>query len=364
MDPSPRGREIRTVEGNPSGIISRGNWMETLGQMMKDCHDTLKDIAEHDLANGEMDGKAVEKLQDVIGDSYDKLDEAAELYTPVGPLIAKYGEDLQHWQPLILSQTEACEDAWAKLESMPDSPTRLPGTEPEEGSPEAQQEEADAQAREEAQREWDDASGTWDAYYDSWEDAYDEAVSGIGHEMSGKIKDGFWEVLDDIIAVLEFIGFVLFVVGMFVAGPIAAIALIVSALVFIGKLAQALGNGGGWDDVAWAALDLIPFGKFGKIGDAVGALDDTAKFGQKFAAGFKVAGGLDSAWEFKKFGDVITSLHTGMDIADFERLGSYGKVALAGLEVQGALAKTGGAYKSAVEAASGTLDTFTDNPFG
>jgi hypothetical protein len=365
MDSSPKGREIRTVEGDSSAVISRGNWIETLGGMMNDCAQELQMIAIHDLANGEMDGKAVEKLQEKIGDSWETLREAAQLYKPVGPIIATYGEELQQWQPLIRSQVDTCKDLWAKYDSLPGAPTHLiPGTEPEEGSPEAEQEQEAAQAKVQARDDWENAAETWDGYYDSWEDAYDAAVNGIGNEMSGKIEDGFWEVLDDIIAVLEVIGMVLFVVGLFVAGPIAAIALAVSAAILLCRTIQFCAGECSLAELGLAVLDVIPFGKFGKMADGVEALGEGASKFSKFKAGFKVAGGIGEATALKSFPDIMTSLHVGLDVGDFTRLGSYGKAGLAALEIQGALGKQTAAYFSAVGSATGLPDTLTDNPFG
>lgn len=360
MDSSPKGREIRTVEGNPSGIIERGDAIERLGEMMKSCYEELKKISEHDLANGEMDGKAVEKLQDKIGDSYKTLEEASALYTPVGPIIAKYGQELQQWQPLIRSQVDTCEDLWAKYDGMEGAPNHLPGAGPKEGSPEAQQEEDAAEAKEQARKDWENAAETWDGYYDSWEDAYDAAVSGIGNEMSGKIEDGFWEVLDDIIAVLEIVAMVLFVASLFIAGPLAAIAMAVSALVLLAKTIQfCAGKCSGWD-VVLAVLDVVPFGKFGKMADAITDLGAGASKFAKFSAGYKAAGGVGDAVKFKAFPDIMTSLHAGLDVGDFTRISSYSKMWRAAGDIQGALAKQTNSFYSTVNTIQGLPDSAGD----
>jgi len=359
MDSSPKGREIKTVEGNPSGIIERGDAIERLGEMMKSCYEELKKISEHDLANGEMDGKAVEKLQDKIGDSYKTLEEASALYTPVGPIIAKYGEELQQWQPLIQSQVDTCEDLWAKFDSMEGAPTHLPGAGPEEGSPEAQQEEDAEEAKDQARKDWENAAETWDGYYDSWEDAYDAAVSGIGNEMSGKIEDGFWEVLDDIIAVLEIVAMVLFVAALFIAGPLAAIAMAVSALVLLARTIQFCAGKCSIVDLGLAVLDVIPFGKFGKMADAVGALTDAGKFA-KFSAAYKAAGGVGDAVKLKAFPDIMTSLHAGLDVGDFTRISEYGKIWGAAGDIQGALAKQANSFYSTVNTIQGLPDSAVD----
>ncbi|WP_406029840.1 hypothetical protein OG801_16490 [Nocardioides sp. NBC_00163] len=359
MDSSPKGREIKTVEGNPSGVIERGNAIERLGEMMSSCADELAMIAAHDLANGEMDGKAVEKLQEKIGDSHGTLREASQLYRPVGPIIAKYGEELQQWQPLIRSQVDTCQDLWAKFDSMEGAPTHLPGAGPKEGSPEAQQEEDAEEAKDQARKDWENAAETWDGYYDSWEDAYDAAVSGIGNEMSGKIEDGFWEVLDDIIAVLEIVAMVLFVAALFIAGPLAAIAMAVSALVLLARTIQFCAGKCSIVDLGLAVLDVIPFGKFGKMADAVGALTDAGKFA-KFSAAYKAAGGVGDAVKLKAFPDIMTSLHAGLDVGDFTRISEYGKIWGAAGDIQGALAKQANSFYSTVNTIQGLPDSAVD----
>lgn len=357
MDASPKGREIKTVEGDPSAIISRGNWMETLGGMMEDCAQELQLIAIHDLASGEMDGKAVEKLQEKIGDSWETLREAAQLYEPVGPIIATYGEELQQWQPLIRSQVDTCEDLWAKYDSLPGAPTHLlPGTEPEEGSPEAQQEQEAAEAKVQAREDWSNAADTWDGYYDSWEDAYEAAVSGIGNEMAGKIEDGFWEVLDDIIAVLEIVALVLFVAALFLTGPFAAIAFAISAAILVARTVQFCAGECSLLDLGLAALDVIPFGKFGKMADAMVELGEGASKLQKFSAALKVGSGFDDIGAriaLKEFPDIVTGLHTGLDVSDFERIARNGNMWAAAGEVQGALGKFAGSVYGNVNAAMG-----------
>ncbi|MFD4325810.1 hypothetical protein ACFWQC_14315 [Nocardioides sp. NPDC058538] len=363
MDSSPKGREIRTVEGDPSAVISRGNWIETLGGMMEDCAQELQTIATHDLASGEMDGKAVEKLQDKIGDSWETLREAAQLYKPVGPIIATYGEELQQWQPLIRSQVDTCEDLWAKFDSMEGAPTHLPGAGPEEGSPEAQQEEDAEEAKDQARKDWENAAETWDGYYDSWEDAYDAAVSGIGNEMSGKIEDGFWEVLDDIIAVLEIVALVVLVLGIFLTGPFAAIAFAISAAVFAMRAVQYCAGECSLLELGLAALDVVPFGKFGAMADAMTDLGANATKFAKFSAAFKAGSGFgDMAWAGRKaFPDMMTALHTGLDIKDFERIASNPNLWAAGGEVQGALAKYGNSFYSSVQTVTGMFEgSFVD----
>ena len=64
MESSPRGRDIEYVDGNPEGIIKRGEAIKELGQKMLDSAQILKEIKNNDFADGGQKGKAVEKLQD------------------------------------------------------------------------------------------------------------------------------------------------------------------------------------------------------------------------------------------------------------------------------------------------------------
>lgn len=355
MDASPKGREIRPVEGEAGDIETRGRKIAELGDAMGSCADTLQMIASHDLANGEMDGKAVEKLQEKIGDSYETLREASQLYGPVGPIIEAYGKALGSVQGSISDQVQTCEDLWAKYDSLEGAPTHLiPGTEPEEGSPEAKEEEEAAQAREQARADWEDAAGTWDSYYDTWEDAYDEAVNGIGNEMAGKIEDGFWEVLDDIIAVLEIVALVLFVAALFLTGPFAAIAFAISAAILLARTVQFCAGECSLLELGLAALDVIPFGKFGKMADAMVELGEGASKLSKFSAALKVGSGFDDIGArvaLKEFPDIVTGLHTGLDVSDFERIGRNGNLWAAAGEVQGALGKFAGSVYGNVNTA-------------
>ena len=131
MDRSPKGREIELVEGNPGDIISRGEKIESLGTQMLDSADTLERIKNEAVSDGSQKGKAIEKLKDSIGDSYETLREAGELYEPVGPVITAYGTALEGCKPTINNAVEDCESKWATYDSLPGD--REGSTTPEAG---------------------------------------------------------------------------------------------------------------------------------------------------------------------------------------------------------------------------------------
>ena len=269
MDQSPKGREIELLTGDSATIITRGDRIEELGKQMSEAATVLEQIAGSELAEGEMQGKAVAELQDRIGSSYETLREASDLYTPVGPLIAAYGKSLGEIQEKMRPLVESCTDHWATYEA-------LPGDRDED--------DAEGQAKEAAYNDWHDDATSWDTHYDTWDEAYELAVSGIGDEMAGSIKDGFWEIFGFLINILEAIAMVFMIAGLFLGGVVAIIGFALGAAVLLGKIVQASAGKCEVTDVLLAVLAVLPFGKLGQIGKA------WAQLGKSAATGGKTAG--------------------------------------------------------------------------
>lgn len=273
--PSPKGRSIEHIEGSPSDIIARGREIERLGQQMLDAADTLQRLKDNTFSGGGQQGKAIEALQDKIGDSYSTLKQAGELYHPVGPIITQYGESLETYKPLIDNTADDCGDLWAAYEALPGD--KEGSTTPEAGggfmgigghdadSPEAKKDAAENQAKKQAYDEWENAAERFDTWYDVWEDAFDEASAGVEDKMAGSIKDSFWDDFGDIISVLTevlswaalIVGIVAFFCGGWVVALGAALAIAAFALTAV-KYAN--GKASGWD-LAFAAIAIVPVGK-------------------------------------------------------------------------------------------------------
>lgn len=283
MESSPRGRTIRKVAGDPCGIIKRGDAITKLGQQMKDSAEVLRTIKDNSLGDNGQRGKAIDALRDSIGDSHERLQEAGELYSPVGPVITAYGDALFILQPKIEDVVEECRKLWNKYESLPGSvePRGIGGlTGPEEGSPEAQ-----AQAKEDADKKaaydtWEAEAESFDIYYEDWEGAFDDAVAGIGHEMSGKIKDGWWdnwgsdlfEVLNTILSVA---GLIVGIICLFTGGWILLLVIGIAALVVTGV--RYAHNEASGLDLALAIVGVVPFGKIASVLAPVDELVDAGR---------------------------------------------------------------------------------------
>lgn len=272
MEPSPQGRTIEYVEGEPDVIEDRGKAIKELGDQMLTSADVLEDIKNRGIDEGGQKGAAIDKLKESIGDSYEILREAGELYEPVGPVIETYGTKLRTAQNMITFYVDQAQGRWDTYDALPGEvePRGTGGLfEPEEGSPEAEQNKEEDEAKKEAYDLFVESAESFDRWYgsadneDSWEQIFDDAVSGITSGMSDSIKDSFWDAIGDFLSVAAL---VLGVVALFVGGwVIAAIALAVGALFLFVTFMQYLNGEKSLTDIAFAALGVLPIGKLSNL---------------------------------------------------------------------------------------------------
>lgn len=248
---SPRGRTIEYLEGDPDAIVSRGQKITDLGDAMESSAYWLGKIKD-DAADQQ--GKAIEALREIIGESSATLAKAADLYTPVGPVLTTYGEELQDLKPKINALADNCIELAQKVPA-------VVTPEPDD----AGDEDEDAKGAREAQEDWEDEAELFDAAYDEWEDAFEKAVNGITDEMGDEIADGGWRTFwNDLGTVLEVAGLVLAIAAIFITGPVIFwVALGVGLAALAVTLVQATYGDKGAGDIGMAVLGVIPFGKLG-----------------------------------------------------------------------------------------------------
>lgn len=246
MDHSVRGRKIEYLDGDPAAVISRGNAIESLGEAMGSSADLLKAIKDE---ASEQQGKAIDKLRETIGDSHETLKKAAGLYTPVGPVLVAYGEELEYHQPEIKTRVDNCEELRWKVPAV---------AEPDEFG-------EDDEETKEARQAWEEEAVLFDAAYDEWEDAFEKAVNDITDEMADTIEDGGWRTfLSDLGKILEVVGLVVGILAIVIGGPVLFwIALVVGLAALAVTLCQASYGDKDGGDIALAALGGLPFGKAG-----------------------------------------------------------------------------------------------------
>lgn len=261
--PSPLGREIKHVAGDPGDIVSRGTVIETLGHKMLTCAATLQQLGSNSVSDGQPQGEAIEKLQEAIGRSWEELRKAGELYEAVGPVIKRYGERLAIHQPVIEEVTGSCEDLWAAYEALPGSvePRGLSDLgEPDPGGPQAQDRAKEDAAKKAAYQAWEDEAERFDTWYGFWDDAYEEAADDIGREMCGKPRDDWWDSwgLDDI---LTWAALIVGIVALFLGGWVLALAVALAVATVALTAVQSAHEEACLKDLLFAGLSVLPFGR-------------------------------------------------------------------------------------------------------
>lgn len=266
MKDSPKGREIKHVAGNPEAIIKRGNEITELGEQMEDAATTLWRLRNSTVDGDAQKGKAIEALRDSIDDSYEKLFDAAELYKPFGPVMTTYGEALDRCKPQIDSLADQCEEAWNTFNSLPGEvvPRGTGGLfQPDEGSPEAEQQAEEDAAKKDAYDAWHDKAVAWDGWYDDWEDAFDTACGDVSDATSGKIKDSFWSDFAD---VMGWVALVIGIAALIIGGPfLAGLAALAGLIYLVAVIGQYANGEASMTDIALAGLAVLPFGKLAKL---------------------------------------------------------------------------------------------------
>ncbi|MFE6735287.1 hypothetical protein [Microbacterium sp. NPDC057650] len=354
---SPKGRWVEELEGDSAAIRRRGNQITRLGGQMSHSASFLQSLAGQ--ADG-MKGEAVDKLREVVGDSYKQLGQAADLYAPTGPILVDYADELSGFQTIIRTRVQDCNDAKSGYD---DAPGYREGARPfwaqpapwrsdEEKEQMGDQNDVDDRAKERLHEAYQDALKAFDHDVDSWEEVFDSTAGKIEDGFKGKIKDGFWDNVDGVVSVivtvLQYAGMVIAIAAIIIGGPIIGAIAAVVAVATLALVAYQFfrGDASGWD-LALAVVAVIPFGSLGKFAQGksgvVSILGDTFKafkpstysaaagqlrnmsMASHFAGGgFKgfLQGGR-TMWELsnpKGIGDIVSRLMLGKDTTKLSEL--------------------------------------------
>jgi hypothetical protein len=276
MDNSPKGREIRWIEGSPDSIASRGSQIVSLGDQMVNSAAILKSIA--DGASG-MKGLSVDKIREVTGDVHEQLKLAGERYSPTGRVLGDYATALREVQSGLQTIIDDCVTYWSRYEDS-QADFRAASREadktvfvlvPDPAAPDPQDKVDDA-ARDvnHARDLWQGEAERYDARYDTWEQAFDDATERIGTATEGGISDRWTDDFnlwaEGALTVLGYIGLVLGILCLFIGSPFLALAAAIVGLVALAlTIILALQGRRSGEDVAWAVIGVIPFGRLGTL---------------------------------------------------------------------------------------------------
>ncbi|WP_413316911.1 hypothetical protein AA0Z99_09840 [Agrococcus sp. 1P02AA] len=282
-------REICQFHQDGSDIVSLGWDIWYLGTYMNTAADIMQALA--DGSDGQQ-GKSVDELRNKVGDAHVQLHLASEMYKPIGTALKEYGAEVRDTiSTQINTRYQTALDAWELYRDLPgdeNGTTYFLGIgKPEEGSPEAEAQEAEDLAKAQAWDDWIEAANSYDAAYDTWEEAWNSAVDKCDDGFSDDLKDSTWEKVKQFIGaaleVLKWAGLIVGILALIIGGPIlAAIAAAIAVLALIGTAILAFAGDRSWGDVAWAVVDVIPFGKVGKLFQAGEKMKFVKEMGKNF----------------------------------------------------------------------------------
>ena len=253
---------------NATNIVERGCEIVEFGERMKTAGGTLNSIRDR---TSEQQGKAIEKLQESVGEAGDVLIQAGMMYVPFGEIIKTYGEELPPHLSSINSKHTLAMSALTSYSKLPgyDPPRGSGGWfQPDEGSDEAEKNAEEDKAKGEAWQKYLTRAQEWETAVDSWATLYDDTLSAIGGVLDKGISDGWKEWLENIASFLAWAGLIIGIAALIIGGPIlAALAALVGVLSLAVTIAQMI-ESGEWDFVklAFAIVGALPFGSLGKLG--------------------------------------------------------------------------------------------------
>lgn len=289
MPDSPDGREIERLESEGYDIWSRGRAIESLGERMQKAANTLKLIADEQVGEGE----SLEAIKGQAADVHADLKTAGERYSPSGTALKEYGQAVMNVRWQLNNAVAQAEAAWEVVQSRASSVEDAHDVPKGEDGSTTARDAARATAEQNlgtAEGEWRIAAIAFDGFYDTWERAYDTAVTSLQSANEDGVEDGFWDnalpFIEALVTVLEWVGVALLIAALVIGGPlIGVLAAIVAVITLIGTIvlfAKGRKNG---QDLAFAIIGVIPFGKLGKLAK----LGDLAAEGARFPklAGFR-----------------------------------------------------------------------------
>lgn len=267
---TPGGNEIERVSLSPEDVVSTANAMIVVASQMKSAATTLQDIANSD--DGQQ-GKAVDKLRESIGETWEILGDAGEMYYDTAAAIRTYGHQIGDVGGIAEALTSAYADADAKWSTYTGTGGDLYGdvtADPGDDDPDAQADAADNKAKYDAFQAWMNAANEWDKQYDDWETAWNTAVSAIETAHEHGPKDGWSEWFGDfleiayiILTIAAIVLAVVFIVCTFwitgpIAAAIAAIAATAGAVVGVATAVVSIARyARGETDLATMAIDIV-----------------------------------------------------------------------------------------------------------
>ena len=285
-------RRVHVIEGDAAGIVARGTEIESLGQQMKGAAGVLEAIAD---GATEEKGRSIEKIREQVGEAYEELHLAGTRYEPTGTAMKAYGDALSAVQlrlrPLVTEietqyadlqakQQAATEAAQAATSTQDFDPTDTQAADAH-GRAETRQQET-ATSAQTAEGQLDDLFEQFETQWDTWDVAYDAALGAVNDATTGNVSDDWTDnlagVVEVIVEIVTVVGIVVAIAAIVIGGPILAlVATVLAVVVLIGTAYLWLKGRKTGEDMIWAVVGVLPFGRLGKLFQA-GQRSQAVKF--------------------------------------------------------------------------------------
>ena len=236
---TPGGNEIEPSSLTPSAVITTANDMIAVASRMQAAAVTLRELAHSE--DGQQ-GQAVERLRDSVGETYDILGDAGDLYYGTADAIRTYGNAIGTTGGIAEALSSAYATAEARWQEYSSPSGDLFGdqsaSDPDDAN--AQDEASDNAAKYDAFQAWMSAADHWDQQFEDWETAWNDAVAAIEDAHDHGPKDGwnewvgeFLEIAYIVLTVAAIVCAIIFFVCTFVisAPTLLAIATIGGAII-------------------------------------------------------------------------------------------------------------------------------------
>lgn len=269
---SPLCRRIETMDGDAETALASSQHIVDVGEAMAASATLLKKV--RDSQDGQQ-GKAIDKLRELVKDTADELEMAAALYTPTGEALVTYSQSAVDHECAFKTIDSKAGTAWAAYVNAPGDASKA-GEEVKTDTdgnedPAAAAAAAENDLKQELYEAYVVESTPFDPEYSDWSDAYQLAEQAVGEVLeSSKLEDGWGDRFDVWIdkaqKILSIVGLVVGVLSLIIGGPILALIGSIIAVIALALTAYQFfrGDASGWA-LAMAIVGVIPVGKLGSL---------------------------------------------------------------------------------------------------
>ncbi|MTE24458.1 hypothetical protein [Microbacterium sp. ZXX196] len=260
---SPEGRRIAQFAPSASDVVAAAQEMVDIALDMTSASRTLQAVAESE--DGQQ-GQAVDKLRELVGDTWEILGQSGSMYYATASAIRTYGRALENSvaEDIDSAYTLASEK-WEAYDTLPGDRDGDLTASPSDDDPNAAGDAQDNREKYDAFQEWMNAANAWDACYNDWEDAWNTAIDAIEDAHEDGPADGWGDVLKVVYGVLTVVALVVGVLALIFGGPFILAGMIVGGLIAVVSLIRYVRGEVSLGTLLLDIAGAVPLGKLGAL---------------------------------------------------------------------------------------------------